>query len=217
MSIEPEGLGPKEPQGNIDPVGKAGASCFSKWLRSAVTFVIATTLMAGAIFLGGRAYNNLNNPTVVVIPASTATAVPTPTPFAPIRLNNLQVDPKIVVVGKTAVLVNGVCNDTPEDVVVRFYLGAIQQTLNPLIGNPKVVNLAGEPISGAAGGLIRSIPPGCSPERMTGIVPDLLSAGNWKLTMNIVATNTNGDVQIIKETSDEFEVVVAQPLPPEAQ
>lgn len=133
-------------------------------------------------------------------------------PYAPLRVLRLAVEPKILIIGESATLFNGYCNDSDKDVNVQIYFGAQAVTVDQVL-QPRVVDLLrqsdGTVVKDTPELRIRQpIPPGCSNGTAIKIpvVPPLLTPGTWKLFLHLIATSDSGETQSVSETSDIFYV-----------
>lgn len=139
-------------------------------------------------------------------PTTPVEIVPSAKPLAKL---NLEVIESQLTPGRAATLLNGLCNESDEPIIVEVYLAAQKQSSDPLIDGetfPIVQRAAG---SEQGRGATRTIEPGCI---FSGPIPILvpigIPTGRWRLFLEVVWRG-DSSVELQRETafSGYFEVI----------
>lgn len=159
-------------------------------LRRTALQWLAPILLLALVFLGaGRCWQELQ-----------------PDPWEPLRVVQLDVKPKPIVVGETPFLVNGLCNNLKKSVRFEAYLGARLVSEKRSFTDSKAVDLVGEDEDGKRVSQVWE--PGCS--NLEPVVADSLrqlTPGEWELVLHIIARGSEGELQDEVMLSKPFTVV----------
>lgn len=120
--------------------------------------------------------------------------------FCPLKLEPIEVKPNPLVIGQPATLVDGLCNrsDKPVSATIILSLEPMASALNPSLQPLELINS------------MRNLDPGqCLADNPVTIaaVSDTLPTGMWRLAVRVTARGAAGEMQIIPQTSNYFEIV----------
>lgn len=127
----------------------------------------------------------------------------------PIRLLEIGLLEKEVIVGGSATLINGICNDTEKPILVEIYLVAQKRAPDPALSSEVVALIEREPGTGIGRGRALGIDPGCHyQEPIPGSIPTSFTPGEWRLFLEATVRDSNLAVDYnTTEFSEYFRVV----------
>lgn len=132
--------------------------------------------------------------------------------WEPIDLIEISVEPTPVVLGEPATLHNGICLRQDGALTVQVYMGLQPPKATPFeLATGAAIDLVGVNVTGARRPV--TLPErGCYFEEITtaAVPPERLRVGEWVVTMTVVATGPNGEMQFLTHTSEPFTIIAGR-------